>query len=229
MRDYSDKRGGREQTTFERRPVAKNRPRRESGPLIFLKWFLAFTAVFGTGFGAGWYVKGLRKPQPVVVAPAVKKDAPAAPAAEASAPKPDVPLTFYKTLPAGGKGAIGTGLNLKKPEPAGAPHETAPAAAAPAAPVAPAAGPAAPAAAPAADAKADNIRYVVQLASYRDKQEALSAQGKLTEKGTAAYLVESRLPDKGLWYRLRVGHKLTKSEALEMAAKFGKGAAVLPD
>jgi len=233
VRDYSEKRVGREQTTIERRPVAKNRPRRESGPLIFLKWLIAFTAVFGTGVGTGWYLKGLRTPQPVLPAPAPKKELPAAPAAEAPAPKPDQPLTFYKTLPQGGKGAIGTGLNLKKNEPASAPHEQAPPApAAPnaSAPVAPAAGPAAPAGGtPPADAKGDGTRYVVQLASYRDKQEALSAQGKLTEKGTAAYLVESRLPDKGIWYRLRVGRKLTKAEALEMAAKFGKGAAVLPE
>lgn len=228
VRDYSEKRGGREQVTIERRPVAKNRPRRESGPLIFLKWLIAFAAVFGTGFGAGWYLKGLRKPAQVVLAPAVKKEAPPAPAAEATAPQPEVPLTFYKTLPAGGKGAIGTGLNLKKAEPAPPPHEAAPAA--PATPVAPAAGAAPATAAPGAtEGKGDNVRYVVQLASYRDKQEALSAQGKLTEKGTAAYLVESRLPDKGTWYRLRVGRKLTKAEALEMAAKFGKGAAVLPD
>jgi cell division septation protein DedD len=70
---------------------------------------------------------------------------------------------------------------------------------------------------------------VVQVASYREKPEALAAQAKLTGKGIAAYLVESRLADKGVWYRLRVGRHLTKGEAGELAGKAGKGSLVLPE
>jgi cell division protein FtsN len=73
------------------------------------------------------------------------------------------------------------------------------------------------------------VRYVVQVASYREKPEAVSAQAKLTLKGVAAYLVESKLADKGVWYRLRVGHHLTKAEAGDIAGKAGKGAIVLPE
>lgn len=236
MRDYSEKRGGRD-IVQERKPVAKNRPRRESGGLVLLMWLVAFAGTFGVGFGAGWFVKGTRKqPAPVVLAPAVKKEEPT-PAAEQ--PKAEVPLTFYKTLPAGGKGAMGTGLNLKKPEAPAAAREVPPApanapASAPAAPAAPSAEGAAAdssgVAAPVQAAKAQGAsRFVVQLASYREKQEAVAAQSKLAEKGTAAYLVESRVPDRGTWYRLRVGRHLTRAEAGDLAAKYGKGAVVLPE
>lgn len=230
MRDYSEKRGGRD-IVQERKPVAKNRPRRESGGLVLLMWLVAFAGTFGVGFGAGWFVKGARKqPAPVVLAPAVKKEEPT-PAAEQ--PKAEVPLTFYKTLPAGGKGAMGTGLNLKKPEAPAAAREVPPAPA-----NAPAAAPStdgtaadsSDVAAPVPAAKAQGAsRFVVQLASYREKQEALTAQSKLAEKGTAAYLVESRVPDRGTWYRLRVGRHLTRAEAGDLAGKYGKGAVVLPE
>jgi len=230
VRDYSEKRGGRDANVVERKPIAKNRPRRESGGMVMLLGMVACAGVFGAGFAAGWFVKGARTPtQPIIMAPAVKKAEPVAPELP---PKTDVPLTFYKTLPAGGKGAMGTGLNPKKPEGSGAQRESqtaVPVAPAPAAASAVAAS-ANPPQATAAPAKPEGaIRYVVQLASYHEKPEALSAQSKLNEKGTAAYLVESRVPDKGTWWRLRVGRRLSKAEATELAAKFGKGAVVLAE
>ena len=188
---------------------------------------------FGAGVLTGKLLFKGPKAAPVALAPAVKKEDPVPAAAP---PSPDAPLTFYKTLPAGGKGVIGSGLNLKKPEP----FVSAPRAAHPAAPAAPPAAepaeapvPAAapgPASAPAGAAKAENpTHFVVQVASYREKQEAAAAQAKLAGKGVAAYLVESRLTDKGVWYRLRVGRHLTKTEAGELAGKSGKGAIVLPE
>ena len=194
----------------------------------------AFLCTFGAGVLTGWLVKGTRKAAPAPVALAVKKEDPApAPAP----PNAELPLSFYKTLPAGGKGVIGTGLNLKKPEPPSAarhPQASAPAPVPVAEPAEePAAAPAAsaaPAAAPTGAAKPEtSVRYVVQVASYREKQEALTAQSKLAGKGVAAYLVESRLADKGVWYRIRVGRHLTKAEAGELAGKSGKGAIVLPE
>jgi len=179
------------------------------------------------------------------VAQAAKKEEPAVAPAQPN-PAGEAPLTFYKTLPAGGKATMGTGLNLKKPEPphAGAP-KPASAAAAPVPAPAPAANPAAapapgaaaasaPAAAPAAGAagepkQEDAARYLVQLASYRDKKEADAAQAKLSGKGVAAYVVESKLAEKGVWYRIRVGRHLTKSEAEALAGKYGKGTMVIPE
>ena len=232
MRDYSEKRGARE--SIERKPVAKNRPRKESGSLFMVLTVLLLVCLsFGAGVFAGWKLKGARLAASVAVAQVPKPQAPA-PAPAPPTPAPDAPLTFYKTLPAGGKGVIGTGLNLKKPEPAAsAPREpvAAPAALPAAEPAAsPAEAPAAPVAAIAAPAKTDGTqRFVVQVASYREKPEALAAQAKLAGKGVAAYLVESKVADKGTWYRLRVGRHLTKGEAGELAGKSGKGAMVLPE
>jgi len=240
VRDYSEKRGAREaRESVDRKPVAKNRPRKEPGGISFLLSVLALLIAFGAGVGTGWFVfRGPRKAAPVPVAQAAKKDEPAPAPAQ---PQPDAPLTFYKTL-AGGKGAIGTGMNLKKPEPgvsvpreskAGAP--AAPPVPEPAAPASVPADPAPPVAAPAAapasaPAKPDaSAHFVVQVASYREKQEALTVQSKLAAKGIAAYLVESKVADKGVWYRLRVGRHLSRGEAGELAGKSGKGAIVVPE
>ena len=236
MRDYSEKRGARE-SVERKQPIAKNRPRKESGGKFLLLSVLGLLCTYGAGVATGWVVfKGPRKAAPVAVAQAAKKEDPAPAQPQ---PSPDAPLSFYKTLPAGGKGTIGTGLNLKKPEPVpSAPRQlrtAAPAAAPTAEPVeTPAAAPAgansAPIPASAATGKPEtSVRYVVQVASYREKTEAVSAQAKLNLKGVAAYLVESKLPDKGVWYRLRVGHHLTRTEAGEIAGKAGKGAIVLPE
>ena len=235
MRDYNEKRGSARES-IERKPIAKNRPRKESGGLLMVLTVMALVCCsFAAGVFTGWKVKGARTAASLAEAQAPKKQDPA-PAPQAPQPAPDAPLTFYKTLPAGGKGVIGTGLNLKKPEPApSVPQEAPVAAPAPPGPEpasAPALAPASPtvAAPVAAPAKPEtSTRFVVQVASYREKQEAAAAQAKLAGKGIAAYLVESKLPDKGVWYRLRVGRHLTRAEAGELAGKAGKGSIVLPE
>jgi len=216
--DYSEKRGARE--SVERKPVQKNRPRKEPAVMFALLAVAALIFTFGAGVLAGWFLfSGGRRPAPVTAAAlAAKKESPAPAHAQPIPAGPDAPLTFYKTLPDGGKGSMGTGLNLtKKPEHA----RTAPVAAPPAP---------APAAAGSDEEKPEaSARFVVQVASYRDKAEAEAAQSKLAGKGVAAYLVESKLADKGVWYRIRVGRHLTKAEAGELALKSGKGSIVLPE
>jgi cell division septation protein DedD len=233
VRDYSEKRGASREPIEPRKPIAKNRPRKESGGMLGVLLVFGFLCTFGSGVVTGWIFKGSRKAAPAPVVLAVKKEDPAPAAAP---PNADLPLSFYKTLPAGGKGVIGTGLNLKKPEPPqSAPRHPQASVPAPAPAAEPAEEPAAasasaPASAPAAAGKQESsVRYVVQVASYHDKQEALTAQTKLAGKGIAAYLVESKLADKGVWYRIRVGRHLTKAEAAELAGKSGKGAIVLPE
>jgi len=241
--DYSEKRGGRE--GVERKPVQKNRPRKEPVGMFVLLSVLALTVTFGAGVVTGWFFfKAPRNAPAVAAAQPVKKEVPAPAPVQ---PGPEAPLTFYNTLPAGGKGVIGSGLNLKKPEPA--PSAPRPAALAdPAAPAAPAA------LKPQADKQENQlkqdsrekqakpekqesqekqdkpeVRYLVQVASYRDKQEADAAQARLTGKGVAAYVVESRFPDKTVWYRLRIGRHLTRAEAGQIAGKTGKGAVVIAE
>jgi len=219
--DYSDKTGRPVRESVERKPVQKNRPRKEPVGMFALLSVLVLLVTFGAGVLTGWFLfKGGRNapaPSAAAVAPQAKQQPPPG---QPSAPPQEAPtLTFYKTLPSGGQAVIGSGLNPKKAEPAPAqPHP------------APAAVPAAkPAEAKSAEAKQEGTtRYVVQIASYRDKQEAETAQAKLSAKGVAAYLVESKVQDKA-WYRLRVGRHLSKGEADELAGKAGSGAAVLAE
>jgi cell division septation protein DedD len=226
--------------------------------MFVLLSLMALVFTFSAGVFTGWMVfKGPNRPSPVAAAALGQKKGELPPAPIAAAPKVDAPLSFYKTLPAGGKGAMGTGLNLKKPEPAPAGplvQHAAPAAQQ----VDPAGGAAAAQASPPvaasqqdkaeraersekserseraeksekAEKNEKSVRFVVQVASYREKQEAMLAQSKLAGKGIAAYLVESKLADKGVWYRLRVGRHLSRAEAGDLAGKCGKGSIVLPE
>jgi len=235
--DYNIKKGPREsidrnpverksveRKPVERKPVQKNRPRKEPIALFALMSVLALLFTFGAGVLTGWICfRGPRKPLPVAVAAQVSKELPAPAPGQPLPAGPDAPLTFYKTLPAGGKGMIGSGLNLKRPEPAPVAPSVAPR-------VAPVVAPSAPVEADAEEETQEGpARFVVQIASYRDKGEAETAQVKLAGKGIAAYLVESKLADNGVWYRIRVGRHLTKTRAEELAVKTGKGAIVLTE
>ena len=225
--DYSEKKGGRDKVE---RPVQKNRPRKEPGGLFALLSTAVLLLTFGAGVLTGWLLfKKTHKTPPVLAAVQPAKNE-AQGADKAGTTPPAAQLTFYKTLPDGGKGVIGSGLNLKKPEPAAsAPHPTATTARP--VPVVPHTAPVAPAeeAAPAEEQREAAARFVVQIASYREQQEADKAQARLVGKGIAAYVMESRLKDNVVWYRVRVGRHLTKVEAGEIAGKAGKGATVLPE
>jgi septal ring-binding cell division protein DamX len=224
--DYSEKRSVRE--SVERKPVQKNRPRKEPAGRFLLLSIVVLLFTFGAGVLTGGllYKKSHPVAPAVAQAPPAKKEESAPVPAKPATAGPDAPLTFYRTLPAGGKGSMGSGLNLKKPEPAQSAPRPAPVAAP--APVAePAAG--APEAAEEKKEKKEAAgRFVVQVASYREKPEADRAQVKLAGKGVAAYLQESKVADK-LWFRIRVGRHLTHAEADELAAKLGKGAVVLSE
>ena len=47
--------------------------------------------------------------------------------------------------------------------------------------------------------------------------------------GIAAYIVESGIPDRGTWYRVRAGRHLDKQAAHDLAGKAGKGAIVIAE
>jgi cell division septation protein DedD len=193
----------------------------------------------------------LTKQQPLP--PAVDKDAANSPQ-QPPLTGQDIPLTFYKTLPHGAKAVIGSGLNLKD----GMPSITKPAATFTPEPPAPQPVPKpapVPAAAPAASQKqatdqaaspakpspkteekvqspaktAQSGAFTVQVASHKDKSEAESQKDKLLARGLAAYVVESKLPDKSTWYRVRIGKNLSHEEAKLLAGKAGKGALPLPE
>lgn len=257
--DYSEKMTAVRDSAERNRPVQKNRPRREPIGGFLLVALVLLVIGYGGGVLTGWFLFRGKNPQAALPPVAQQAKAPAAaqtpqPAGAAQGqpgqpaqPAPDVPLTFYKTLPSGGKGAIGSGINTKLPEvlPKSAPATPQAAPEQKAAQPAPAAGkggetkPAEKASAPPAEKQAEkqagdekqaaDPRYLVQVASYKDKQEAESARAKLAAKGVAAYVVESKLKDKGVWYRIRVGKHLSKQEAQQLAGKVGSGAAVVAE
>jgi DedD protein len=48
-------------------------------------------------------------------------------------------------------------------------------------------------------------KFTLQLSSFRDRVEADSFFDKLKAAGYEPYIVEAEVPDKGLWYRVRLG------------------------
>jgi cell division septation protein DedD len=264
--DYSD-----------RRPVTKNRPRKQPIGLFIVILFGAIALSFALGFGAGWLMRksatsGAQPQQAAVAAPKGGVDAapsqsrqqnPETGAARNVAP----PLTFYETLPKGEKAIIGSGLNpVKSAGPAAVntapaqPNRQAHPAAAPSTmpqqPASPHASQQAPGAAvpekagertdvrkvqpvpmrkpeesPTAGTKPTEMagKFCVQIMSSKERKEAESVKSRLVEKGLPAYIVESSLKDRGIWYRVRIGRHLTPQAAEELSAKAGKGAMVLPE
>ncbi|QXE91866.1 SPOR domain-containing protein [Geomonas subterranea] len=261
--DYSEKMKAVRESAERAKPVQKNRPRREPIGTFAVVGLLLLIIGYGAGVLTGWFLfKGKVDPKALAAAQAAaqpKAQTAATPQAAAPAqpgqpvqPAPDVPLTFYKTLPSGGKGAMGSGINTKLPE---VQSKAATAASASTATPVPASAPAKPAAAaaavtasenkppeksadkgaesagdkPAAEKQGGEARYLVQVASYKERKEADAVRAKLVAKGVAAYLVESKLQDKGVWYRIRVGRHLSKQEAQQLAVKVGSGATVVAE
>jgi len=73
------------------------------------------------------------------------------------------------------------------------------------------------------------VKYTVQVASYHIKKEADELKSSLDKKGLLANVIESRIPGKGTYYRVRLGTRLDLETANRIAAKAGKGAIVIPE
>ncbi len=234
-----------------RRQVMKNRPRKQPVGIFAVILISAISMSFALGVLTGWFVfRPARKADRAQQTPAAgAKGAPQGSAAQSQYPNPetnapvgaDPPLTFYETLPKGGKAVIGSGLNPAKKEPVQLPKKVPPAPDAPAqqSPVSAAAKAAQAGAqpeqaksAPAGEAAKQSTavgRFCVQVASTRERKEAETLKARLTEKGLPAFVVESTIKDRGTWFRVRVGKHLTQQAAGELAGKAGKGAMVVAE
>jgi len=71
--------------------------------------------------------------------------------------------------------------------------------------------------------------YTVQVASYQQKNEADDLKAKLEKQGLSARVVESKVPGKGVRYRVRVGRRMEQDGAKQLATKLGKNAMVIPE
>lgn len=248
-----------------RRPATKNRPRKQPVGIFAVILISAVSMSFALGVLTGWFVfrpsRKAAQSQPALVAGA--KGAADASSPQAQYPNPeaaaakgaDPPLTFYETLPKGGKAVIGSGLNPRMTDQPQPPRLAAP----PPSPQAVVQQPPGPPAAakaeerkeqgkqqgkPAADqakqAPQDDPapapkqpvaagKFSVQIASTQERSEAEALKARLLEKGLPAYIVESTIKDRGTWFRVRVGKHLSQQAAGELAGKAGKGAMVIAE
>lgn len=246
-----------------RKPVSKNRPRKQPVGIFAVILISAVSMSFALGLLTGWFVfRPAQKAAESQTQPAAAASgAPGASPQQTRFPNPeggaarggDPPLTFYETLPKGGKAVIGSGLNPGKPEqpqpliPVAAPTAPSQQQAVQQPPNPPAAvkaeerkeqgqppaeqakkGSAAdPASAP--KQAAAGGKFCVQIASTKERKEAESLKAKLAEKGLPAYIVESNIKDRGTWFRVRVGKHLSQQGAGDLAVRAGKGAIVIPE
>ncbi len=64
--------------------------------------------------------------------------------------------------------------------------------------------------------------FTVQTSSGKDKKGAERTVKALTNKGYPAYMTMSEIPEKGTWYRVRVGEYKDKKEAEKILSRLGK-------
>lgn len=223
--------------------------RKASRPFSASILVMVLLAGFGfvAGFGAGWYFsqqaakKSFRaameqqslesspnqpkkQVDPLSQQPPLSQPAAAVPTGQSvqppqqAAPTGQVPLSFFESLPKGEKQTVlGSGINQKP--------RTVPASQTPAPPAVKTA----PSSPKASEKTVIADGYVVQVAAFATYKEADAAKTKLSGKGYSASISETRLSDKGTWYRVRVGRHLSKEDATEIATRVGGGAKILPD
>jgi cell division septation protein DedD len=85
----------------------------------------------------------------------------------------------------------------------------------PAAPEPAAPAPAKPAAAPAKPGK-----WTLQLSAFQDRMEAETFLADIKGQGYDAFIVEAQIPDKGMFYRVRVGRYATYEDAVAAKTAF---------
>lgn len=127
-------------------------------------------------------------------------------------------LGFYESLPKRKEEAEIPNIQpppAARPEPAATKPAGAPASAKaekPAVPPAPAAAPQ-PAPAPPAAPSTAGRPLTVQVAAVKSEEEARQLAEKLRQRGYAAYIEPTAIPDKGTWYRVRMGEFPSKEFA----------------
>jgi cell division septation protein DedD len=65
--------------------------------------------------------------------------------------------------------------------------------------------------------KSSTKGYAVQVASFPTKNNAEILAGKLRKKGYEAYVVSQQIPQRGRWYRVRIGHYPDRAEAISVS------------
>jgi cell division protein FtsN len=71
-------------------------------------------------------------------------------------------------------------------------------------------------------AETDKKAYTIQVAAFKSVGDANQLVLKLKRLGFAAYLKFDKVPNKGIWYRVRVGNYKSKNEASGTIARLKK-------
>ncbi len=66
---------------------------------------------------------------------------------------------------------------------------------------------------PAQPVAAESLHYSIQIGSYPSEQEATSAVARWKGKGYSSFMTVGEIPEKGTWYRVRIGSFKDKAEA----------------
>jgi len=72
---------------------------------------------------------------------------------------------------------------------------------------------------PAAPAASARVRYTVQVGAYPEKAMAEEEVRNMKRRGYSAFLVATNIPDKGTWYRVRIGSFANKEAAEKLAGE----------
>ena len=70
---------------------------------------------------------------------------------------------------------------------------------------------------PAAKTAAASVRYTIQTGSYSDRSMAEEEVRSLKRRGYAAFFVATNIPEKGTWYRVRIGSFANRESAERLA------------
>lgn len=63
-------------------------------------------------------------------------------------------------------------------------------------------------------------KFSIQVGSYQSVEEANAALGRWKKKGYAAFMTVGEIPEKGTWYRVRIGGFADRKEAETFLEKF---------
>jgi cell division septation protein DedD len=72
------------------------------------------------------------------------------------------------------------------------------------------------------DKDKEHTKFTLQISSFQERAEADALLARLTAGGYKPFIVMSNVPDKGVFFRVRIGEYPSKADALDAKAEFEK-------
>lgn len=70
--------------------------------------------------------------------------------------------------------------------------------------------------------KKQSPRYTIQIAAIKDRPTAEALRDRLKKKGYPVFILRYVIPNRGTWYRVRLGHFTKREAAQEMARQLSR-------